>query len=77
MVKMGRLEVSRIDSPRLGEHRDPDAPKTKTPSGTGQTAKVKRSHGSQSQSRGQSRSEAGGSEQDCPVIDGGPSGRRY
>lgn len=39
MVKKGQLEVSKMDSPKQGEKRDPNAPK------------IKRKGGSQSQSR--------------------------
>ena len=39
MVKKGQLEVSKADSPRQGEDRDPNAPK------------IKRKGGSKSQTR--------------------------
>ena len=45
MVKKGQLEVSKADSPRQGEDRDPDA------------KKIQRKGGSQSQSRGRGQSE--------------------
>jgi hypothetical protein len=56
MVKKGQLEVSKMDSPRQGEDRDPNAEKPKRRTGDG-TAKDKRSYGSQSQSRGRPKSE--------------------
>ncbi len=53
MVKKGQLEVSKMDSPRQGEKRDPEGP---TPeemrghsSGAHGTAAAKRRSGSQSQ----------------------------
>jgi len=53
MVKKGQLEVSKMDSPKQGEPRDPDGP---TPSGmtghtpgTAGTAEQKRRAGSQGQ----------------------------
>jgi hypothetical protein len=56
MVKKGQLEVSKMDSPRQGETRDPDGP---TPdgmrghsAGAQGTASTKRASGSQSQRRG-------------------------
>jgi hypothetical protein len=49
MVKKGQLEVSRMDSPRQGEPRDPHGPKPK------------RTGGSQSQTRARGRSEGSGS----------------
>ena len=56
MVKKGQLEVSKMDSPKQGEPRDPQGP---TPermrghsAGAHGTAKVKRSSGSKSQRRG-------------------------
>jgi hypothetical protein len=56
MVKKGQLEVSKMDSPRQGEKRDPDGP---TPegmrghsAGAHGTAQVKRQSGSQSQRHG-------------------------
>jgi hypothetical protein len=45
MVKKGQFEVSKMDSPRQGEKRDPKAPK------------IKRRGGSQSQSRARPQSE--------------------
>ena len=45
MVKKGQLEVSKADSPKQGEDRDPNAPK------------IKRKGGSQSQSRGRGQGE--------------------
>ncbi len=55
MVKKGQLEVSKMDSPRQGEARDPEGP---TPegmrghsSGAHGTAQVKRQSGSESQRR--------------------------
>ena len=35
MVKKGQLEVSKMDSPKQGEPRDPDAPKIKSKGGSG------------------------------------------
>ncbi len=49
MVKKGQLEVSKMDSPRQGEDRDPKAPK------------IKRGGGSQSQTRARPKSEGSGS----------------
>jgi hypothetical protein len=49
MVKKGQLEVSKADSPRQGEDRDPTAPR------------VKRSTGSQSQTRARPQSEGSSS----------------
>jgi hypothetical protein len=55
MVKKGQLQVSKMDSPKQGEPRDPNAP---TPegmrghSGGAGTAATKRQSGSQSQRRG-------------------------
>lgn len=53
MVKKGQLEVSKMDSPKQGESRDPEGP---TPSGmrghrsgTAGTASLKRGAGSQGQ----------------------------
>jgi hypothetical protein len=53
MVKKGQLEVSKMDSPKQGEPRDPEGP---TPSqmrghssGSAGTASLKRSAGSQAQ----------------------------
>ena len=34
MVKKGQLEVSKMDSPKQGEDRDPNAPKTKRRGGS-------------------------------------------
>ena len=34
MVKKGQLEVSKMDSPKQGEDRDPKAPKTKRKGGS-------------------------------------------
>ena len=45
MVKKGQLEVSKMDSPKQGEDRDPNAPKTK------------RRGGSQSQTRARPKAE--------------------
>jgi hypothetical protein len=56
MVKKGQLEVSKMDSPRLGEPRDPDGPTPERMRARGAaahgTARVKRSSGSRSQRRG-------------------------
>ena len=49
MVKKGQLDVSRADSPRQGEERDPNGPKPK------------RKGGSQSQSRAKPPSEGSSS----------------
>jgi hypothetical protein len=49
MVKKGQLEVSKMDSPKQGEDRDPNAPK------------IKRKGGSKSQSRGRPQSEGSSS----------------
>ena len=49
MVKKGQLQVSKMDSPRQGEDRDPNAPK------------IKRSGGSQSQTRARPQSEGSSS----------------
>lgn len=49
MAKKGQLEVSKMDSPRQGEARDPHAPK------------IKRTGGSQSQRRARPKSEGSGS----------------
>ena len=49
MVKKGQLEVSKMDSPKQGEDRDPHGPKPK------------RSGGSQSQTRARPKSEGSGS----------------
>ena len=61
MVKKGQLEVSKMDSPRQGERRDPEGP---TPedmrghsSGAHGTAKTKRAAGSNSQRRGRGQSQ--------------------
>ena len=45
MVKKGELQVSKMDSPKQGEKRDPNAPK------------IKRRGGSQSQTRARPKSE--------------------
>ena len=52
MVKKGQLEVSKMDSPKQGEPRDPKAPKPKMGKGPG----------SQSQRRGRGRSEGSSSQ---------------
>lgn len=53
MVKKGQLEVSKMDSDRQGEKRDPDGPTPRGMAGHEHgahgTAKAKRSAGSQSQ----------------------------
>lgn len=49
MVKKGQLIVSKADSPKQGEDRDPNA------------AKIKRKGGSQSQTRGKPPSEGSSS----------------
>ncbi len=49
MVKKGQLEVSKADSPKQGERRDPTADK------------VKRKGGSQSQTRSKPKSEGSSS----------------
>ena len=49
MVKKGQLQVSKMDSPKQGEKRDPKAPK------------IKRKGGSQSQSRARPQSEGSSS----------------
>jgi hypothetical protein len=49
MVKKGQLEVSKMDSPKQGEQRDPKAPK------------IKRKGGSQSQTRARPQSEGSSS----------------
>jgi hypothetical protein len=49
VVKKGQLEVSKMDSPKQGEHRDPHGPKPK------------RSGGSQSQTRARPKSEGSSS----------------
>ena len=46
MVKKGQLEVSKADSPRQGEDRDPNAPRIKS-----------KGDGSKSQSRAHPKSE--------------------
>lgn len=55
MVKKGQLEVSKMDSPRQGQERDPEGPTVKVMEEKGSagagTARQKRSAGSQSQSR--------------------------
>jgi hypothetical protein len=50
MVKKGQLEVSKADSPKQGQDRDPDAPK------------IKRKGGSESQTRARPQSEGSSSE---------------
>jgi hypothetical protein len=50
MVKKGQLEVSKADSPKQGEDRDPNAPK------------IKRKGGSQSQARARPQAEGSSSE---------------
>jgi hypothetical protein len=50
MVKKGQLEVSKMDSPRQGQDRDPKAPK------------IKRTGGSQSQTRARPPSEGSSSQ---------------
>jgi hypothetical protein len=61
MVKKGQLEVSKMDSPRQGEDRDPDGPTLEDMRGHERgahgTADTKRKSGSQSQRRGRGRSE--------------------
>jgi hypothetical protein len=49
MVKKGQLEVSKMDSPRQGEPRDPNAPK------------IKRGGSSKSQTRARPQSEGSNS----------------
>jgi len=49
MVKKGQLQVSKADSPRQGEPRNPDEPK------------IKRTGGSRSQRLGRGRSEGSSS----------------
>jgi hypothetical protein len=49
VVKKGQLVVSKADSPKQGEPRDPNAPK------------IERTGGSQSQRRARGRSEGSGS----------------
>jgi hypothetical protein len=49
MVRKGQLEVSKMDSPKQGERRDPRAPK------------IKRRGGSESQTRAKDRSEGSSS----------------
>ena len=49
MVKKGQLQVSKMDSPRQGEDRNPKEPK------------IKRRGGSQSQTRARGRSEGSSS----------------
>lgn len=55
MVKKGELEVSKMDSPKQGEQRDPDGPTPEGMRGHSEgahgTASTKRSSGSQSQRR--------------------------
>lgn len=60
MVKKGELEVSKMDSPKQGQHRDPDGPtphQMEGSSGGAGTAKQKRSAGSQGQSKSRPKSE--------------------
>ena len=52
MVKKGQLEVSRMDSPKQGEPRDPKAPKPK----------MSKDPGSQSQRRGRGQSKGSSSQ---------------
>ena len=49
MVKKGQFEVSKMDSPKQGEQRNPNAPK------------IKRKGGSQSQTRSRPQSEGSSS----------------
>jgi hypothetical protein len=49
MVEKGQLEVSKMDSPKQGEQRDPQAPK------------IKRKGGSQNQTRSRPQSEGSSS----------------
>jgi hypothetical protein len=49
MVKKGQLQVSKADSPRQGEPRNPEEPK------------IKRTGGSRSQARGRGQSEGSSS----------------
>ena len=49
MVKKGQLEVSKMDSPKQGEKRDPNAPK------------IKRKGGSQNQTNARPQSEGSSS----------------
>jgi hypothetical protein len=49
MVKKGQLDVSKMDSPKQGEQRNPNAPK------------IKRKGGSQSQTRSRPQSEGSSS----------------
>jgi len=49
MVKKGQLEVSKMDSPKQGEDRDPNAPKTQRRGGSrNQTRARPQSEGSSS-----------------------------
>jgi hypothetical protein len=50
MVKKGQLEVSKADSPKQGEDRDPDAPRIKS-----------KGQGSRNQSRARPQSEGSSS----------------
>lgn len=51
MVKKGQLEGSKQDSPKQGEARDPDAPKTKHKGGSESQRRARgRSEGSSSKS---------------------------
>jgi hypothetical protein len=53
MVKKGHLEVSKADSPRQGEDRDPNAPKVRRTGGSrSQTRARPQSEGSSSQRKG-------------------------
>jgi hypothetical protein len=65
MVKKGQLDVSKMDSPRQGEDRDPGGPtpderRGHSPGAVG-TAKTKRSSGSNSQRRARKSSEGSSS----------------
>jgi len=55
MVKKGQLEVSKMDSPKQGEKREPDGPTPEDMRGHSEgahgTASTKRAAGSQSQRR--------------------------
>jgi hypothetical protein len=59
MVKKGQLEVSKMDSARQGQDRDPKGPTQEDMAGHGGgagTASLKRSAGSQSQRRARPQS---------------------
>ena len=59
MVKKGQLEVSKMDSPRQGEDRDPNGPTVEDMRGHSDgagTASMKRASGSQSQRRSRPKS---------------------